>query len=190
VVARRGNALARLSWTAGGDGGSAITGYRIQVRTGGTVVRTVVINGTATTTDVTGLTNGTEYNFRVGAANAVGLGALSAASNTVTPATVPNAPGIRAPTRGARGGALTAVANWSAPASDGGAAIQGYRVRALRMAADGRTVVGTPTVILVGATARSRAFTLPAGRYRFEVVATNSVGDSVASARSARVSPR
>jgi len=188
VTANRLNASADLSWVAPSDGGSAITGYQIQVRTGATVVRTDTVPVTTSTT-VTGLTNGTAYNFRVQAVNGKGAGVLGA-SNTVTPATVPGQPGILAPTQGPAGGGLTAIANWSAPASNGGAAISGYTVRALRMAADGTTPVGTPTVANVGAAVRTRSFTLPAGNYRFEVVANNSAGSSDPSERSAIVSPR
>jgi hypothetical protein len=191
VVARRGNTAADVSWTApASTGGAPITGYAVQVRTGGTVVRTVPLTDPATGTTVTGLTNGTAYNFRVQAVNQAGTGALSAASNTVTPATVPGAPGILAPTQGPAGGALTAVANWTAPAVTGGAAVANYRVTALRMAADGVTPTGTPTVLIVGAAARTRSFTLPAGSYRFEVVAINSVGEGLPSDRSAVVQPR
>jgi hypothetical protein len=191
VVANRGNAAADVAWTApASDGGSPITGYQVQVRTGTTVVRTVVLTGTATSTTVTALTNGTAYNFRVAAVTAIGVGALSAASNTVTPATVADAPVVLAPTQGPAGGALTAVANWDAPASNGGAAITNYQVTALRMAADGTTPIGTPTVNIVGANARTRSFTLPAGSYRFEVVAVNSVGNSLPSARSSLIQPR
>jgi Ca2+-binding RTX toxin-like protein len=191
VVAVRGNAAADVSWTApASNGGAAITGYTVQVRTGTTVVRTIPLTGTGTSTTVTGLTNGTAYNFRVQAVNAVGAGALSPASNAVTPATVPGVPGILAPTQGPAGGTLTAVANWAAPATTGGAAITNYRVTALRMAADGVTVVGSPTVAIVGAAVRTRSFTLPAGSYRFEVIAVNSVGDSLPSDRSALIQPR
>jgi hypothetical protein len=94
------------------------------------------------------------------------------------------------PTRGAAGGALTATANWSAPLSNGGSPITGYRVRALRMAAGGSTVAGTPRTMVVSGSARSAKFTLPAGGYRFEVTATNAVGSGPASTRSTLVQPR
>jgi len=58
------------------------------------------------------------------------------------------------------------------------------------MAADGTTVVGTPVTNTVGAGIRTATFTLPAGNYRFEVVASNRFGTSVPSARSALISPR
>ncbi len=190
-TANRGDTTASLDWTApANDGGDPITGYSVQVRTGTTVFRTDILTGTGTSTTVTGLTNGTAYNFRVAATNSLGTGSFSASSNTVTPATVPDPPVILAPAQGPVGGALTAVANWQAPANNGGAAISNYRVTALRMLADGVTPTGIPTVAIVGSTIRSRSFTLPAGQYRFEVVAINSVGNSLPSARSALVSPR
>jgi Ca2+-binding RTX toxin-like protein len=189
VSAARGNASAFLSWTPpNNDGGSPITGYQIQVRTGGALIRTDSITGAVSGTTVNGLTNGTSYNFRVLAVTARGLGAVSGTSNNVTPATVSDAPGILAPTQGAAGGNLTALANWSTPAFNGGSAILGYRVTAQRMAADGVTVISS-TVALVGSTIRSRSFTLAAGNYRFQVVATNGVGDS-APATSTLIAPR
>ncbi|WP_404350837.1 fibronectin type III domain-containing protein [Phycicoccus jejuensis] len=191
LVAARADGSALLTWTPPSDtGGQPITGYQLQVRTGTTVVETRTLTGAPTSTTVTGLTNGTAYTFRLAAVNALGASAFSAASNAVTPAGVPGAAVMLAPTQGAAGGALTASANWSPPASTGGSAITGYRVTALRMDADGVTPVGSPTVAVVGANARTRSFTLPAGSYRFEVVAFNSVGDGPVSARSAAVSPR
>jgi len=191
LVANRGNHQVDLTWTApASDGGSPITGYQVQVRTGTTVIRTDILTGTATATTVTGLNNGTSYNFRVRAVNANGVGALSTASNTVVPATVPPAPGILAATQGANGGALTANANWAAPATTGGSAITNYRVTAFRMAADGVTPVGAPTVAITNAAQRTRSFTLPAGNYRFQVIAINALGDSAPSAMSNLISPR
>ncbi|MBP2216350.1 peroxidase family protein [Arthrobacter sp. CAN_C5] len=192
VVGVRGNTSVTLSWTAPpANGGTAITEYRVQVLTGTTLVRTVTFTGTATTgRTVTGLLNGVSYTFRVQAVNALGAGALSTASAAVSPAGPPGVPVILAPTQGAVGGTLTANANWNAPASTGGSPITGYRVRALRMAADGVTISGTPVTVTAGATLRTLSFTLPAGNYRFDVVAVNAIGSSLASARSAIVQPR
>ena len=52
---------------------------------------------------ISGLNNGTAYNFRLQAINGIGTSALSAASNTVTPATLPGLVQIAAPTQGACG---------------------------------------------------------------------------------------
>jgi hypothetical protein len=193
-TAVRGNASATVNWTApASNGGSPVTEYRVDVRTGTTLVRTVTgIPGTATSTVVSGLTNGTTYNFVVRAVNAAGVSANSAASNPVTPATVPGAPRIDSPQRGANGGALTAIARWSPPAATGGSAITGYQVTILRMssAAANATVLNRTTSAVLAASARTREFTLPGSNYRFEVVAINAVGTSAPSARSSNVVPR
>jgi hypothetical protein len=192
-----GNASATVNWTAPANtGGSPITEYRVQVRRGTTVVRTVTgISPAATSTVVTALTNGLAYNFRVRAVNAVGVGALSAASNTVTPtgpvaATAPGAPTIGTAVAGVAGGAITATANWAAPANTGGSAITGYRVFALRMSAAGAVLQTTQSAVLAS-TARSLVMTLPqTGNYRFQVVAINAIGTSPRSARSNLVAGR
>jgi len=52
------------------------------------------------------------------------------------------------------------------------------------------TVLGFTQSPLLGASARSRQFTLITGNYRFVVVATNIAGTSRASARSISVTPQ
>jgi Ca2+-binding RTX toxin-like protein len=194
VVATRGNAQASLTWVAPTtDGGSPITGYNVQVRTGTTVVRTENLTGNGTTATMTNLNNGTAYNFRVQAVNAIGAGPLSPASTAVTPATVPNAPVIGTPTQGAVGGTLTANALWSAPIApptpaNGGSAILSYTITAYNAA----TGVVLQTVAVGGnipAAGRSFIFgsTAPV---QFDVVANNAIGASVASAKSIAVTPR
>jgi hypothetical protein len=192
VRATAGSASATVEWAPGGDGGSPITSYRVQVRTGTTVVRTVSgISPTVTSTVVTGLTNGTTYNFRVRAVNAVGVGVLSTPSNAVTPSggTAPGAPVIGQAAPGVAGGTITATARWQPPASTGGSAITGYRVFALRMNTDG-TVAATVQSGIRPASSRSFEMTLAAGRYRFQVVALNASGTSARSARSNQVVAR
>jgi predicted phage tail protein len=180
LQAVRGNASATLSWTPGADNSSAITSYTLQIRNGAAVVETRTLPGNVSSAVISGLNNGTAYNFRLQAINGIGTSALSAVSNTVTPATLPGLVQIGAPTQGPAGGALTASANWTPPLSNGGANVTNYRVRALRMAADGTTVLSVEGDITVGAAARTRSFTLPAGSYRFEVSAINGVGEGPA----------
>jgi hypothetical protein len=189
-VATRGNTTATVRWSVpASTGGSPITGYSVRIYlpqgpTPNVVIRTLAAAGGATTSvTVTGLLNGTSYNFDVRAVNAVGTGAPSARSNTVTPATVPGTPGIGIATAGTAGGAITATARWAAPGT-GGSPITGYVVRALRIAANG-TVLSTTTSAVQPAAARLLTMTLPVNaNYRFTVQAINAVGSGAQSARS------
>lgn len=198
-TAAGGNASATVRWTApSATGGAAITRYDVAVSNASTgrqvgALRTAA--ATATSLVVSGLVNGTKYRFQVIAVNIVGSSPPSAASNTVTPAlpvTVPGAPVIGTPTRGSTGGALTAVATWSAPASTGGSPITGYRVYALRMSSTtaGATILATTTSAVLGPTVRSLSLTLATGNYRFQVEAINAVGTGARSATSSNVVPR
>src|SRR5690606_29797920 len=88
-----------LMWTAPGNNGSAITDYKVYYSTDGTTWTlfddTV---STATTATVTGLTNGTAYQFTVAAVNANGTGPSSSASAAVTPLAAGVAPTLSAAT--------------------------------------------------------------------------------------------
>jgi Ca2+-binding RTX toxin-like protein len=195
VTAAAGNGSATVSFTPPGDPGSSpITSFQVVAETGGTVAATVTgVAPTATTAVVPGLTNGTAYTFRVRAVNAVGASPLSAASAPVTPttgATAPGAPVIGVAQAGGNGGAITARAAWTPPASNGGSAITGYRVRALRMSAAG-AVLATTTSAVQPAAARRLVMTLPVtGNYRFTVEAINAIGTGPQSARSNLVAGR
>ena len=127
-----GTTAINLSWSApGSTGGSAITGYRIEVSSdGGSSWTNLVANTSNTTTTYahTGLTAGTTRHYRVSAINANGAGTPSnvdSATSATAATTVPGAPT-----------GLTATADrtsrinigWTAPASTGGSAITGYRI--------------------------------------------------------------
>ena len=110
--------------TAPSDGGSAITGYHFQWKSGNQSYSTTTRYQaqTSRTYTVTSLTNGTLYSFRARAVNMIGNGPWSA-EQSARPSTVPGAPSI----------SLTAGngqirVGITAPASDGGLSITQYRV--------------------------------------------------------------
>jgi len=77
---------AQVSWTTPANGGSAISGYTVTPFIGVAAQTPVqVSSGSATSANVSGLTNGTAYTFTVTATNAVGTSAASTASNSATP---------------------------------------------------------------------------------------------------------
>jgi hypothetical protein len=78
---------AYLTWAApANDGGSAITDYVVQYSSNSGSTWTTFSDGTSTALNatVTGLTNGTSYQFRVAAVNAIGTGSYSS-TTTATP---------------------------------------------------------------------------------------------------------
>src|SRR5215831_11361096 len=181
-----GNASATVRWTAPpNDSDSAISGYLVRVlnSTGAQVGALRPAGATATSLVVTGLTNGSSYQYQVAATNAVGTGPNSALSTVVIPATVPGAPVIRIASSGTAGGAITATANWNAPTSNGGSAVTGYVVRALRMSSNG-TVLATTTSAIQPGSAQQLTMTLQTGNYRLTAQAINKAGSGPQSARS------
>ena len=91
ISATAGNAQAVVSWTAptGVLAQTPITDYAVRFQAGTGSLQTFSdAVSTATSTTVTGLTNGTAYTFRVAAVSGIGTGADSTASAAVTPTAV------------------------------------------------------------------------------------------------------
>lgn len=120
-----GNRQIELTWSAPGSGGSAITDYVIQFKASSDATWTTVVEPVSATTGVvvTGLPNGTLFDFRVASVNGVGTGAWSATINA-TPRTIPGAPTALGTTATNGGVSLS----WTAPVSNGGADITDYVV--------------------------------------------------------------
>ena len=118
-----------LSWSApGSTGGSAITGYKIEVSANGTSGWTDQVadtNSTATTYAHTGLAAGDTRHYRVSAINTNGAGTASNVDSATTGTSVPGAPtGLTA----TASGTTQIDLSWSAPGSTGGSAITGYKI--------------------------------------------------------------
>ena len=126
VSATGGFNSANVSWTAPSTGG-APTSYIVTPYIGSTAQTPTTVTGTPPVTNATisNLTQGTAYTFTVQAVNPAGNGAVSAASNSVTPSG-PQAPA--APTNvSANPASAQAQVSWTAP-NNNGSAVTGYTV--------------------------------------------------------------
>jgi M6 family metalloprotease-like protein/uncharacterized repeat protein (TIGR02543 family) len=171
VTATAGLGFATISFIAPTNNGATISTYTATSSPD-------AITGSAASAPITvnGLTNGTPYTFTVTATNVQGIGATSAISNSVTPsASVPGAPTIGTAT----GGNASASVSFSAPASDGGAAITGYTVTSNP---GGFTGTGASSPITVSGLTNGLSYT-------FTVTAANIQGTGQASGISNSVIP-
>ena len=168
-----GDRQVSLSWGAPvSNGGSAITGYRIYRSTvsGGEVL--LVSVGVSGSYVDSGLVNGTTYYYQVSAVNSLGEGGRSSERSAAPVAqlivTIPSAPTITLATGGDHQVSLT----WSAPGSNGGSAVTGYRI--YRSTASGSETLLTT----VGATGYVDATTHNNTTYYYKVTAINAIGES------------
>ena len=115
-----------LTWTAPFNGGDPITTYVVEYKRTVDPTWTVFAHAASATTSitVTGLTNGTGYDFRVSAVNPAGTSVVSSPTSR-TPITIPTAPTSLT----ASPASTTATLTWATPADNGGATITGYTVQ-------------------------------------------------------------
>ena len=121
-------------WDLAVSNGEPITSYQLTLTPTGTghapITVTLPPSSTYTFSAADGIANGLKYSLQVRAQNAIGWGAFSASSSTVTPIDKPSSPqhvsvknGLTTP--GKTDGALTV--GWDAPADTGGG-IDTYRI--------------------------------------------------------------
>lgn len=176
-------------------GNAILTGWTIDRTDPGTAPASTSLAPEVTTTTVTGLALGS-HTFTVTPTYTADdvAGVQASLTRTVvvptkpTTPTKPTAPKIGTALSGKAGGAATATARWTPPSSTGGSAVTAYKVLASLVKKG--TVVKTRWSADLKPTARSYAFTLPAGTYKFRVVALNKVGTSPSSAYSKVVTAR
>ena len=174
-----GTSRIELSWLAPTrDGGTRVTGYRIEVsEDGGTRWTDLVANSHNTRTAYvhTGLEPATRRHYRVSAINRIGLSPASRVVSAITDATLPDAP---------TGLVATDVSPtqidlfWLAPAYDGGAPVTGYRIE---VSEDGAAWTDLRTDTQSRATAYSHTGLQPGSERHYRVSAINRVGTGAAS---------
>jgi len=175
--------IVNLSWSApSSTGGASITGYKIEVKKGTGAYETLVSSTNSTTKySHTGLTTGTTYTYKVYAINSVGIGPASAESSATPvlsssqpPTSTANKPG--APVLGATRISPTQInLSWSAPSSDGGATITGYKIE---------YKIGTNSYLTLTSKAVGTTYShtgLLPNTYSYRVSAINSAGTGTAS---------
>ncbi len=155
LTAMAGNSQVTLNWVAPSSNGGAAIDYYI-VYQNGADVRHV----STTSTTMNGLINGQSYSFAVAAHNAAGSGAQTSSVGSI-PITVP---GVSTGLAAIAGNGQAAL-NWTAPSSNGGAAIDYYVI--CQNGVDVKHVTSTSCMITGLTNGQS---------YSFAVAAHNSAG--------------
>jgi fibronectin type 3 domain-containing protein len=161
-----------LSWTApSNNGGSAITGYKIERSAdGGSTWSILVANATptATTYSDTGLTSNTPYTFRVSAINAIGT---SSPSNTASTTTLPTPPATPTGVTATAISSNSITVSWNASPS-----ATSYNIYRSTSSSGPFPMVGS-----TAATSSTDTGLSPGTTYYYEISAANSGGESAPS---------
>ena len=116
-----------LSWSRpSSDGGSRITGYRIEVSEDGSGWSVLESDTSRTSYTNRGLTGGSTRHYRVSAINSAGTGPHSKTANAITDSV--DLPGAPQRLSAEADGETEIDLSWSRPSSDGGSRITGYRI--------------------------------------------------------------
>lgn len=172
VLATPGNGKVTLTWSAPATGTAPITYEIYESTTSATEGFTLVSSGSALTATISGLTNGMTYYFVVKAVNGVGGASAAAVQAKPVAASVPGAPlnltaSSRIPSRSVN-------LSWSAPTSNGGSPITGYRV--YRGTSPGTETAYATVTCTASSCSATDSGTTAGVTYYYEVAAVNQVG--------------
>lgn len=162
-----------VSWSApSSDGGSAVIGYSLQYRVKDAVSwTTLTFNAATTSTTITGLLAGGQYDFQVAAEN---LAALSAYSSPIT-GLVPDVPS--APTLDGIAGLGSASLTWNTP-NGNGAVLTSLEVQyTLTSAIAWTAATGGCASLALSATSCTMTGLTSGSGYSFRIRAGNAVGN-------------
>ena len=148
VTLTAGNEKLTATWTAPANGGSAITGYDVEWKTGSqtwaqaaTAGQSATPAADATGHEITGLTNNTEYTVRARAENDAWDGPWSAeASETPNPAAPGKPQNVQLVFEETTSG-YDAKLSWDAPDDLGGGTFQSYNWFLTKSVGDGNLVI-------------------------------------------------
>ena len=170
VMAVRGDRRVTVAWAApASTGGAPIIAYVVTPSVGLAAQPATTTADAAPGVEVTGLTNGTTYTFRVAAVTVAGVGPQSSASGPIVPAGPPGPPLLVVATPRHRSVDLS----WSPPSSVNGAPISDYVITPYRAG------VAQAAFTTAGPVEAATASGLTNGQpYTFTVTALNAVGQS------------
>ena len=167
-----------ISWEPAPNNGSPVTSYLINANNPqGVSAGSLLVPSTQFNATLSGLSNGIKYAVTVTPISALGIGNPSPVQ-LLTPASVPTAPlNLKA----VRNASVNAVLTWTAPSSNGGSVVTGYKVfEGTTPGGESSTAVNA-AVIAPGSTRFVVKGLKPNQRYYFTIKAVNAAGLSSAS---------